>query len=145
MADKQLKIDHGNIVIKCGIATVVGSLISAWAFVVWDYFYTIQIQGYYSAPLSVLEISFLCIPLCGYQFPVYLISSLFNAHLIKRGFLKSLNIAYLGAGITSWLAGSLLLIISGTGDTFADMFEMFVSGLPSLLLYLWFLYPKPVE
>jgi len=83
----------------------------------------------------------ICIPVFAYQLPVYLVSSLIYVSLFKRGWVKSAIVAYLGAGISGWIISSLFWFVSGTDYTLGGMVVALEIGLPSLLVYLVFLYP----
>ena len=67
--------------------------------------------------------------------------------LVKRGWIKSAITAYLGVGIAGWFISTLLLSVLFTtdGDYLVAMEIALIGGLPSLLLYLWFFLPKPVN
>lgn len=145
----QRQFETGRLVFtkKSALAMLLGSLITSWIYMIGNYFETIKSQGYYSSPFSILEFQLLCLPFFAYQLPAYLISGMIGISLVKRGWIKSAITAYLGVGITSWVFSTLLLSVLFTtnGDYLVAMKIALIGGLPSLLLYLWFLYPKPVE
>lgn len=147
MADRQFEVSRSAFTIKCGKAILLGSLIPVWIFIIWNYFWTANSQGNYSAPVSILEMQLLCIPYFTYQLPAYLVSGMIFISFVKKGWIKSAIAAYLGAGISGWIISTLLLFILYTADSdyLSAMGSAFIEGVPSLLLYLWFLYPKPVE
>ena len=145
MAERQFAINYRKTLMKCSIAILLGSLISAWLFIILNYFETVNSQGYYSAPVSILEMHLLCIPVFAYQLPVYLVSSLIFVSLFKRGWVKSAVVAYLGAGISGWIISSLFWFVSGTDYTLGGMVVALEIGLPSLLVYLVFLYPRSAD
>jgi hypothetical protein len=145
MAERQFEISKRVLITKCSVATLLGSLISVWLFILWNYFSTVKDLGYYSAPFSILEMHLICIPILGYQLPAYLVSSLIGMNLVKRGWIKSAMAAYLGAGVAGWLISTLLMFVSGTDYTLDAVVGALGIELPSLLLYLVFLFPKYVE
>jgi hypothetical protein len=151
MAENQFEINRKKFIGKCLKAIILGSFIPAWMFIIWNYFSTIIRQGYYSAPVSMLEMNFLCIPAGGYQLPVYLVSGMIGISLVKGGWIKSAMAAYLGVGVAGWTISSVLLSImsinSSGGDesVFALIVISIMMELPGFLLYLWFLFPKPVD
>jgi hypothetical protein len=76
---------------------------------------------------------------------VYLVSSLICVSLFKRGWVKSAIVAYLGVGISGWIISSLFWFVSGIDYTLGDMVVALEIGLPSLLVYLVFLYPRSAD
>jgi hypothetical protein len=145
MAERQFEISKRAFIRKCSMAILLGSVISVWMFIIWDYFSMIRDQGYYSAPTSILEMQLLCIPIFGYQLPAYLVSGLICISLVKRGWVKSAIVAYLGAGLSGWIISTLLMFVSGTDYTLDAMVGALGIELPSLLMYLVFLFPKSAE
>ena len=145
MAERQFEISKRVLIMKCSVVTLLGSLISVWLFIIWNYFSTVKDLGYYSAPFSILEMHLICIPIFGYQLPAYLVSGLICISLVQRGWVKSAIVAYLGAGISGWIISSLFWFVSGTEYTFGGMVVALEIGLPSLLVYLVFLYPKSAD
>jgi hypothetical protein len=135
MAKTQFEINKGAFIMKCGAATLLGSL---------------------SVPLVSMifygafppEAMLLCIPICGYQLPAYLISGMVGISLFERGRIRSAMTAYLGVGFSGWLISTLLLFImgaDGSSSSFVVAEAAVIAGLPSLLLYLVFLFPKRVN
>jgi hypothetical protein len=69
MAERQFAINYKKTLMKCGIAILLGSLISAWLFIILNYAETVNSQGSYSARYHTenicfvlyLHINFLCI------------------------------------------------------------------------------------
>jgi hypothetical protein len=51
----------------------------------------------------------------------------------------------LAAGVAGWLISTLLMFVSGTDYTLDAMADALGIELPSLLLYLLFLFPKSAE
>jgi hypothetical protein len=145
MAERQFEISKRVLIMKCSVATLLGSLISVWLFIIWNYFSTVKDQGYYSAPLSILEMHLICIPIFGYQLPAYLVGGLICISLLKRGWVNSAIVAYLGAGLSAWIISTLLMFLSGTDYTLDALVGALGIGLPSLLLYLVLLFPKSAE
>lgn len=146
MDQRQFEINRRIFAKKSSLAILLGSLISSWIYIIGNYLETIKSQGYYSSPFSILEFQLLCLPFFAYQLPAYLVSGMIGISLVKHRWIKPAITAYLGVGITSWVVSALLLSVLFTtnGDYFIAMKIALIGGLPSLLLYLWFLYPKPV-
>jgi hypothetical protein len=152
MAERQFEISKRAFIRKSSMALLLGSLIPIWVFILWDYFSTIGDQSYYSAPVSLLETQLLCIPIFGYQLPAYLVSGIIGITLVKRGWIKSAMATYWGVGISGWIVSALLYsillsgILRGTDETTIQALGFSLGlGLPSLLLYLVFLFPKSTE
>ena len=152
MAERQFEISTRVFIRKSGMAILLGSLIPIWVFIIWDYFSTMSNPGYYSAPVSILETQLLCIPIFGYQLPAYLVSGIIGITLVKRGWIKSAMAAYWGVGISGWIVSALLyfillsgMLIGSDETTIQAMGFSLGLGLPSLLLYLLFLFPKSTE
>jgi hypothetical protein len=145
MAERQFEISKRVLIMKCSVVTLLGSLISVWLFIIWNYFSTVKDLGYYSNPFSILEMHLICIPIFGYQLPAYLVSSLICISLVQRGWIKSAIVAYLGAGLSGWIISTLLMFVSGSDYTLDALVGALGIELPSLLIYLVFLFPKSAE
>ena len=149
MAERQFEVSKRAFIFKCSMAILLGSLIPAWVFIIWNYVETIKLHGYYSSPFSIVEMQLLCLPYVAYQLPAYLVSGIICISLVKRGWIKSALAAYLGVGISGWLVStlplSLFFVSSGDDDIVQFIILSLAQGLPSLLLYLVFLCPKSVQ
>jgi hypothetical protein len=120
---------------KSSVAILLGSLITTWLFIALNYFETIDKQGYYSAPLSMLELHLMCIPIIGYQFPSYLISNLICVNFFKRGWLKSAILTCVAGGVFGWILSTLLLYTLSIDYTLENLLNVLQLGLPSLIVY----------
>jgi hypothetical protein len=145
MAEKQFEINKRAFIKKCSVALLLGSLISIWIVILLSYLSTLREQGYYSAPVPVLIMHMYCIPIFMYQFLGYIVSGLICIALVKRGWIKSAITAYLGVGISGWIISTALLAVYGGFFSLDSIVGASEIGLPSLLLYLVFLFPKPAE
>ena len=147
MDNRQFEISRRKFIKKCGVAVLLGSLITSWIYIILNYFETMKLQGYYSSPFSILEFQLLCLPFFAYQIPAYFVGGMIGISLVKRGWIRSVITAYLGVGIAGYFISTLLLSVLFTTDSsyFVAMEITLLGEFPSLLLYLWFLFPKKVQ
>jgi hypothetical protein len=145
MARKQFEVSKRALIGKCSAALLLGSIASIWIVISLSYLSTLKEQGYYSAPVPVLIMHMYCIPIFIYQFIGYMVSGVIYMGLIKRGWINSAIVAYLGVGISGWIISTALLFVYSGFYSLDSIMGASEIGLPSLLLYLWFLYPKPAE